>query len=181
MEKSGLNIRSFSRPMHSRASPFRENTFSPLPRITTGTRVKNIGQSEPIFAAIFSRLFCGSGFPHSSFAASSAHAPFELPPPRPAPAGTRFFRSNLKCAFSPVASLKSSAAFRTRFEESVGTPSMSHESESAPSAVSARSVSPNFVGAARLRSSWNPSGRPPRTASIRFTLQGENFSVEAMP
>ena len=181
MEKSGLNIRSFNRPMQSRASPFSENTFSPLPRITTGVCVRKSGQSEPIFAAIFSRLFGGSGFPHSSFAASNALAPLELPPPRPAPAGTRFFRSNLKCVFKPVASLKSSAAFSTRFDESVGIPSMSHESESVPSAVSARRVSPNFVGATRLRSSWNPSGRVPRIASIRFTLQGENFSVEAMP
>ena len=147
--------------------------------MTTGVCVRKRGQSEPICAAIDSRSFILRGVPQSSFTASNALAPLELPPPSPAPAGTRFSSLKLKKVFNPVFCLKSSAAFITRFDESVGTPSILHSSESQvfPAAVSAIKVSPNFVGATRLRSSWKPSGRGPSMASIKFTLQGENFST----
>ena len=98
-----------------------------------------------------------AGRPLSSLAAHSAVAALPLPPPMPAPWGTRFCRAALNLVLTPVCFLNSSNALITRLDASVGTPSMSQVSTSwgapAPRASTSR-VSPRSMTWNREARSW---------------------------
>jgi hypothetical protein len=93
--ETGLNS-STRRPRNRAAAPRQRLHALPRPRITTGARRRNSGQSEPSAAASppASPPPARSG-PASAFSARSAATALLLPPPRPGPSGMRL--RSVKC------------------------------------------------------------------------------------
>ncbi len=159
--KPGLNTNT-RRPRNRVLAPAGNASIrSPRPRITTGPSCKKSAQSEPSPAAIVASSAAPSAKPDRAFSARNAATASLLPPPSPAPIGTRFMsEKSTPRPFpgQPVAAAKARAAFTTKFVSSVGTVASSqcnlHSPPPSPrSLTSARNVSPkSSVTAAETKS-----------------------------
>ena len=79
--------------------------------------------------------------PEIVFKARNAATASLLPPPNPAPIGTRFSNENFAPPPHPVVAANTRAAFKIKFDSSTGTAGSSHRNENS-AARSARKVSP---------------------------------------
>ena len=124
------------------------SSISPRPRIATGPSRRKSGQSDPSSAASSaSSASVTAASPAASVrSARNAATASLLPPPSPAPIGTRFVREKRTPPRHPVRRRHAAAAFRMRFVPSTGTAGSSHASV-VSAARSARNMSPNSSGA----------------------------------
>ncbi len=124
--KLGLNTSTLRPANRRRTPPTTTSNRSPRPRITTGVLFKKSGQSDPTAAATSRNAASANGRPAISFNAHNAPAASLLPPPKPAPAGTRFSSAKLAPPRHPVAPANTTAARITRFVPSTGNVASSH-------------------------------------------------------
>ena len=148
MPNAGLNTNTRRPRKRALAAAGNAAIRSPRPRITIGPSFKNKGQSEPKPAAISASFSSPNRTPESAVIALNAATASLLPPPRPAPIGTRFCRKNFAPPRQPLAAANACAAFKTRLVSSTGTAGSSHanvkrSAPAAPGISSARNVSPN--------------------------------------